>query len=97
MALSGARVKELVDEIRQTVPPERLNHVVFIGYFCRAFCLRLTHVLPIGGMACFGGTAYTDDEIDSILLPFIRNARDEWRALMPGVDSAAGDSSSDRD
>jgi hypothetical protein len=79
MALRGATVRELVDEIVERLDIDYDPLLPVLRYFTRAFCLPLLTVLPIREWL---GTD-DDEEIDRLILPAIERARATWAGSGP--------------
>ncbi len=47
--------------------------LLILRYFMEAFDLSLPEVRPLEGARCVGNAAYSDSEIDSILLPLMNS------------------------
>jgi hypothetical protein len=77
LAARGASVRELVSEVVDRVGLKGDEVVPIVWYFSKAFALPLPVVLPLREWL---GTD-RDEEIDALLLPAIRGARDRWPAL----------------
>ena len=71
----GATVRELVTEIRTRLGCKDDPTFPVLWYFIKAFCLRLPDVLPIGDWLV---DLANDEEIDILILPRIRSAREKW-------------------
>ncbi|AGA28526.1 hypothetical protein [Singulisphaera acidiphila] len=78
MASRGAGVRAMVDEIRTELGTNDGLALVADWYFKNAFLLRLGEVRDIEGSSCLGGLAYSDEEIDRLMLPRIENTRHLW-------------------
>ena len=68
-AREGKNVRDLVGIIRDRIDP--FNPFVAMNFFMNAFNLTFSQVREMSGAICLGGGAYTDDEIDKIILPHI--------------------------
>ena len=71
-ALDGKSVRDLVKIIQDHIDP--FNAFVAMQFFMRAFNLTFAQVREMSGATCLGGGAYTDEEIDKIILPHIKEA-----------------------
>jgi hypothetical protein len=78
LALRGASVRTLVDEIRNRLDYRGDSPLPFLWYLKKAFDLPLPEVLPI--TAWLGGDA--DREIDAEILPRIAAAKARWMSMM---------------
>jgi hypothetical protein len=72
VARSGGDVPAIVSVIMKHPEEPRKTIFLVIVYFMEAFHLSLPEVHPLAGAACLGNAAYTDAEINSLLLPLIR-------------------------
>jgi hypothetical protein len=80
LASRGASVRALVDEIRDYLKTDDGLALVADRYFKEAFFLPLGEVRPIEGSPCLEGKAYTDEQIDHLMLPRIESTRHLWRS-----------------
>jgi hypothetical protein len=81
MAGQGATVKMMVTEIRNHVKTDDGLSLAADAYFWKAFLLPLGEIRDIEGSACLGGKAYTDEQIDRLMLPRIANTRHLWERV----------------
>jgi hypothetical protein len=78
LASRGASVRAMVDEIRSHYPGVDEIALEVDRYLTKAFCLRLRDVRNVEASACLGGAAYSDEQIDQLLLPLIASTRHLW-------------------
>jgi hypothetical protein len=69
-----------VDEIRDELKTDDGLALVADRYFKEAFFLSLGDVRTIEGSACLGGRAYSDEQIDRLMLPRIESTRHLWQS-----------------
>lgn len=70
---SGESVASLVKMIQERIGLENCSSFLILNYFMNAFNLSFSQVKEMPGAECLGGRAYSDDEIDKIVKPFITN------------------------
>jgi hypothetical protein len=70
----------MVNEIKAYIKTEDGLSLVTDAYFRKAFMLPLGQIRAIEGSPCLGGKAYTDEQIDEIMLPRIANNRHLWQS-----------------
>ena len=58
-------------------------------YLTKAFFLRLRDVRNVEASACLGGEAYSDEQIDQLLLPLIAGTQNLWAVSRGGEPHAA--------
>lgn len=80
LAGRGTSVRALVDEIREDLQTDDGLALVADRYFKEAFFLPLGEVRAIEGSPCLGGRAYSDEEIDRLMLPRIEGTRHLWQS-----------------
>ena len=73
-ARSGKNVRDLVKIVQDQNEPDDLNSFTVMGFFMKAFNLTISQVREMSGAECLGGGAYTNDEINKIIMPHIQNA-----------------------
>jgi hypothetical protein len=101
LADRGATVRMLVDEIRSHYA--RVDEIALEvdRYLTKAFFLRLRDVRNVEASSCLGGAAYSDEQIDQILLPLIASTRHLWaapgEAEQPVANGMIGQGMPDRD
>jgi hypothetical protein len=78
LAGRGASVRMLVDEIRGHYPGVDEIALEADRYLTKAFFLRLRDVRNVEASSCLGGEAYSDEQIDQLLLPLIAGTRHLW-------------------
>jgi hypothetical protein len=78
LAGRGTSVRALVDEIRDHLKTDDGLASVADRYFKEAFFLPLGEVRPIEGSPCLGGKAYSDEQINRLMLPRIESTRQLW-------------------
>ncbi len=81
MATQGASIRMMVDEIRNHLDTEDGLALVVDAYFRRAFLLPLGRIRDIEGSSRLGGKAYTDEQIDRLILPRITRSRLLWQEM----------------
>jgi hypothetical protein len=82
-ATYGANIRALVTEIRSRQAGMDDPTLMVLWYLMRAFCLRLTDVLPVRDWLA---GAKTDEEIDLLVTPRIAGARRKWSQNINGSD-----------
>jgi hypothetical protein len=80
LAARGTSVRALVDEIRRYLKTDDGLALVADRYFMKAFFLKLGDVRPIEGCPSLGGKAYSDEQIDGLMLPRIEGTRHLWQS-----------------
>jgi hypothetical protein len=80
LAGRGTSVRDLVHEIRGRLKTEDGLALVADKYFMEAFFLKLGEVRPIEGSPSLGGKAYSDEQIDRLMLPRIEGTRHLWQS-----------------
>jgi hypothetical protein len=80
LAGQGTSVRGLVDEIRDYLKTDDGLALVADRYFKEAFLLTLGEVRPIEGSPGLGGKAYSDEQIDRLMLPRIESTRHLWQS-----------------
>lgn len=80
LAGRGTTIRALVEEIRGYLKTDDGLALVADRYFKEAFFLPLRDVRPIEGSPCLGGAAYSDEEIDRLMLPRIESTRHQWQS-----------------
>ncbi len=80
LAGRGSSIRALVAEIRGYLKTDDGLALVADRYFKEAFFLPLGEVRPIEGSPCLGGKAYSDEEIDRLMLPRIESTRHLWQS-----------------
>jgi hypothetical protein len=80
LAGRGTSVRALVDEIRGYLKTDDGLALVADRYFKEAFFLPVGQVRPIEGSPCLGGQAYSDEQIDRLMLPRIESTRHLWQS-----------------
>jgi len=88
LALRGASVRALVDEIRHRLDYRGDSPLPFLWYLKKAFDLPLPEVLPI--TAWLGSDQ--DADIDAEILPRIAAKKDRWMSIEHGNGPAADSS-----
>ena len=71
LAREGGNVCQLVQKIRQHADKDGLNSFFVVVCFMEAFG-SFPGLFKLPGAECMGGGAYSNDEIDRIILPAIR-------------------------
>lgn len=84
LAGRGTSVRALVGEIRDYLKTDDGLALVADRYFKEAFLLPLGEVRPIEGSPSLGGMAYSDEEIDRLMLPRIEKTRHLWQSRTAG-------------
>jgi hypothetical protein len=80
LAGRGTSMRALVGEIRGYLKTDDGLALVADRYFKEAFFLPLGAVRPIEGSPCLGGRAYSDEQIDRLMLPRIESTRHLWQS-----------------
>jgi hypothetical protein len=80
LAGRGASVRMMVDAIRGHFPGVDEVALEVDRYLTKAFFLRLRDVRNVEASSCLGGQAYSDEQIDQLLLPLIAGTRHLWAA-----------------
>jgi hypothetical protein len=80
LAGRGTSIRDLVDEIRDYLKTDDGLALVADRYFKEAFLLPLGDVRPIEGSPGLGGKAYSDEQIDRLMLPRIERTRHLWQS-----------------
>jgi hypothetical protein len=80
LAGRGTSVRALVDAIRDYLKTDDGLALVADRYFKEAFFLPLGDVRPIEGSPGLGGKAYSDEQIDRLMLPRIESTRHLWES-----------------
>jgi hypothetical protein len=78
LAGRGASIRVMVDEIRSHYPGIDRIALEVDRYLTKAFFLRLRDVRNVEASACLGGGAYSDEQINDLLLPLIASTRHLW-------------------
>jgi hypothetical protein len=78
LAGRGASVRIMVDEIRGHYPGVAEVALEVDRYLAKAFFLRLRDVRNVEASTCLGGTAFSDEQIDRLLLPLIASTQHLW-------------------
>ena len=78
LAGRGASIRVMVDEIRSHYPGVDRIALEVDRYLTKAFFLRLRDVRNVEASACLGGGAYSDEQINDLLLPLIASTRHLW-------------------
>jgi hypothetical protein len=89
LAGRGTTVRALVGEIRDHLKTDDGLALVADRYFKEAFFLPLGDVRPIEGSPCLGGHAYSDEQIDRLMLPRIEGTRHLWQSRTTTEEIAA--------
>jgi hypothetical protein len=71
LALSGGDIPAIVSSLMKP-GDKHMTILLVIRYFMAAFHMSLSEVRPLEGAACLGNSAYSDAEINALLLPIIR-------------------------
>lgn len=88
MACQGTSVKLMVNEIRNHVKTDD-GLALAVAWYCRkAFLLPLLQIRDIEGSTCLGGKAYSDEQIDDLMLPRIESTRPLWQGGQQNCESA---------
>jgi hypothetical protein len=80
LAGRGATVRAMVDAIRSHFPDVEEITLEVDRYLTKAFFLRLRDVRNVEASSCLGGGAYSDEQINDLLLPLIASTRHLWAA-----------------
>jgi hypothetical protein len=77
LARQGKGISEMFDAFYDRYPMVR-RHSAPLTLFMDAFCLPLQDVIVLNGAEHVGNAAYSDEELDDIVLPLILEARQHW-------------------
>ncbi len=101
LAGRGASVRMLVNAIRSHYPDVNEIALEVDRYLTKAFMLRLRDVRNVEASSCLGGAAYSDEQIDQLLLPLIASTRHLWagpgEAEQPAANGMIGRGAPDPD
>jgi hypothetical protein len=78
MASSGTTVRTMIDEIHRHLKTDDGLALVVDRYLMEAFHLNLSQVRVVEGCSRLGSKAYSDEEIDRLVLPRIEATRHLW-------------------
>jgi hypothetical protein len=101
LADRGASVRRLVCEIRGHFPDVDEITLEVDRYLTKAFFLPLREVRNVEASSCMGGAAFSDEQIDHLLLSLIASTRHLWagpgEAEKPAANAMIGQGGPDPD
>jgi len=78
LAREGKGIGDMFESYFTWFPTARGEHKAPLLLFMQAFDLTLHDVILLNGAEHVGNAAYSDEELDEIILPLIRDARSRW-------------------